>query len=90
MDGSWFPVPIAGNRGTSSKRFLGTRRNYWELGVFQRRRQHDSASPVRSRGDLPDPTRFPGTGMELPGTQELQLILEWIGLELTGAVILPV
>ena len=30
MSGSWFPVPIPGNRGTSSNRFSGTEGNHWE------------------------------------------------------------
>ena len=30
LSGSWFPVPIPGNRGTSSNEFSGTEGNHWE------------------------------------------------------------
>ncbi len=44
MSGSWFPVPIPGNRGTSSNRFLGTEGNQWE--PHPKKKHHRSASFV--------------------------------------------
>ena len=51
MSGSWFPVPIPGNRGTSHNRFLGTRGNWATKG----KREKNERTVRRSARTLRNP-----------------------------------
>jgi hypothetical protein len=64
MSGSWFPVPIPGNRGTSSNPFPGTEGNQWE--PHPRETKNKSASsvhhPATASRRLPSPRHRSGLG----------------------------
>ena len=55
MSGSWFPVPIPGNRGTNSNRFSGTEGNHWEP-----LSREEKEPALRSSDSLPNAGWEPG------------------------------